>query len=78
MHNKLERKWNEAWPNLKYYARICLEDLRKAMKTPTQYGWSLDEDLSPGPSEYKARVVANHLALMIGGSLENFMNASWK
>jgi hypothetical protein len=59
MRNDLERTRKEAvYPNLIYYPSICLEGLRKIMKNVTQYSRPQSRDLSSGPPQYEAGMLA--------------------
>jgi hypothetical protein len=42
---------------LRYYSRICPEDLRRTMKNLGQTSQSQGRDLNPGPPEYEAGVL---------------------
>jgi hypothetical protein len=46
-----------SWPNLRYYPAICLEGLKKTMKTLSQDKRSSGRDLESGPPEYEAGVL---------------------
>jgi hypothetical protein len=48
------------WPNLWRYPGICLEELRRNTKNLNQDSQSLNRDLNPGPTGYKAGVLINH------------------
>jgi hypothetical protein len=53
-------KWygrKRSWPNSRYYPGICLERLKKTMKTLSQDSRSPGRDLNPEPPEYEARVL---------------------
>jgi hypothetical protein len=45
------------WPNLKYYAGILLEELKKTTKNLSQVSPSKDWDLNLEPPEYEAGVL---------------------
>jgi hypothetical protein len=53
--------WKRSWPDLKYFAGICLENLKKITKALSEDSRSLDRDLNPGPNEYEKRVPAVRL-----------------
>jgi hypothetical protein len=48
------RKWS--WPNLRHCADICLEGIRKSMKTSISVASRQGRELKPGCSEYEAGV----------------------
>jgi hypothetical protein len=47
----------QSWPNLWYYPDICLDRLRKTVKTLSQDSWSPDRPLNLGPPECEAGVL---------------------
>jgi hypothetical protein len=49
------RKW--LWPNLKYYFRIFLEELKNITKNISQDCGKPGLDLNPGLPEYKAKML---------------------
>jgi hypothetical protein len=42
------------WTNFKYYSGICMEELGKTTKFPSEDAYCSDQNLSPGHPKYKA------------------------
>jgi hypothetical protein len=69
MNNESERIRNDvAWCNLRYYPRIYLEGLRKAIIKISQDSQSPGQDLNSGPLKYEAGVLTTWMQRLVSNN----------